>query len=256
MLDLNKGKEEFLKYVKNYDENEVHINRKIYHSLRVMEISEQIAKNVCKNDEEVEIATLIGLLHDIARFEQFTMYKTFNDLRSIDHGDLGIKILQKDNYLRKYIASNEYDEIILKAIKNHNKFIIENNCSEKEEMFCKIIRDADKVDIFFEATEMFWNSEIKDIEESEITDYVYESVKNFKTIKRRKDVELKNSDSVCFILDLLFDINYAESLRIIFDNDYVNKIINRFDFKKEITKERMENIRNICNNYIKSKLND
>ena len=117
MLDLNKCKKEFLEYIKNYDEDEVNINLKIYHSLRVMEISKQIAKNVCKDDEEVEIAALIGLLHDIARFEQVTIYKTFNDLRSIDHGDLGSKILQKDNYLRKYIDSSGYDEIILKAIK-------------------------------------------------------------------------------------------------------------------------------------------
>ena len=123
-------------------------------------------------------------------------------------------------------------------------------------MFCKIIRDADKVDIFFEATEMLWNSEIKDVEESEITDDIYESVKNFKMIKRRKDVELKRADNVCDTLAFLFDINYAESLRIIFNNDYINKIINRLEFKKEITKRRMEDIRNICNMYIKNKLND
>ena len=44
--------------------------------------------------EEVEIASLIGLLHDIARFEQYTQYGTFKDLQSIDHGNLGAEILK------------------------------------------------------------------------------------------------------------------------------------------------------------------
>ena len=37
--------------------------------------------------KEIELAGLIGLLHDIARFEQFTKYQTFNDRLSFDHGD-------------------------------------------------------------------------------------------------------------------------------------------------------------------------
>ena len=86
------------------------------HSIRVMEISKQIAQGLNLNEEQVKVATLIGLLHDVARFEQFTKYRTFNDNESIDHGDYGVAILEKD--IRKYIKTDKYDPIIKKAVKN------------------------------------------------------------------------------------------------------------------------------------------
>ena len=46
------------------------------------------------------------------------------------------------------IFTEQYDCIIYKAINNHNKFEIERGLSERELLHCKIIRDADKLDIF------------------------------------------------------------------------------------------------------------
>ena len=53
---------------------------------------------------------------------------------------------RKEN-LRKQQQDIEYDEIIKKAIHNHNKLLIEEGLTKEEELFCKIIRDADKLDI-------------------------------------------------------------------------------------------------------------
>ena len=153
IVNLEKSKEEFLKYTENYDLENESIKRKQLHSLRVMRISKEIASGLNLNDDEKQIATLIGLLHDIARFEQYTQYKTFRDKDSIDHGDLGAKILEKD--IRKYIETDKYDEIIIKAVKNHNKYSIEEGLTEKELLFAKLIRDADKIDILYEAVEIF-----------------------------------------------------------------------------------------------------
>ena len=98
MIDLEKAKTEFIKYVSNYDESIEEIKRKKEHSFRVMQLSTQIAQSLSLTQDGVELATLIGLLHDIARFEQYTKYKTFNDVDSIDHGDYGAKILQENQY--------------------------------------------------------------------------------------------------------------------------------------------------------------
>ena len=49
--------------------------------------------------------------------------------------------------IREFVLNNEYDSIIYKAIKNHNKYKIEEGLSEKEKLYSKIIRDADKIDI-------------------------------------------------------------------------------------------------------------
>ena len=75
MIDLSKAKSEFIKYTNNYDLNDSHITRKIHHSLRVMEASKKIAENLNLTKEQIDLATLIGLLHDIARFEQRKRYR-------------------------------------------------------------------------------------------------------------------------------------------------------------------------------------
>lgn len=38
----------------------------------------------------------------------------------------------------------------MNAIKNHNKYKIEDGLTSKEEFFAKLIRDADKIDILYE----------------------------------------------------------------------------------------------------------
>ena len=175
-MDLNVSKQEFLNYVANYDANNSHIKRKIDHSLRVMQISKKIAENLELSQEEINISTLIGLLHDIGRFEQMKVYKTFNDEKSIDHGDLGVEILQKNNYIRKYIEEDKYDKIIYTAIRNHNKFQIEEGLKEKESLFSKIIRDADKLDILYQGTCITWANSVKEIENEKI---LKENIKPF-----------------------------------------------------------------------------
>ena len=126
MIDLLNAKKEFKKYMGNYDLVNSEIERKVGHSYRVAEISGEIARSLNLTDEEIELATLIGLLHDIGRFEQQTRYGTYDDTYSIDHGKLGVEILEENNYVRNYIKDDKYDNIIKTSIYNHNKYDIEN----------------------------------------------------------------------------------------------------------------------------------
>lgn len=108
MINLNKAKEEFEKYVKPYGIENVKICRKIEHSYRVIEVAEEIAKSLNLEKEDLELAKLIGLLHDIGRFEQIRIYDTFSDKDSIDHANLGVEILFKDGLIRKFIEDDKY----------------------------------------------------------------------------------------------------------------------------------------------------
>ena len=245
IIDLEKAKKEFLKYTENYDLTNENINRKQGHSIRVMNISKQIATELNLTEEQIQIATLIGLLHDIARFEQYTQYQTYNDNRSFDHGDYGVEILNKD--MRKYIKTDKYDKLIKIAIKNHNKFEIEEGLNEEELLFSKLIRDADKIDILYEAVSMFWNGEEKDIDNTEISSKVMEKIEERELIKRDKNKAFCGIDKVMSVLAFIFDINYKPSFKIIKENDYINKIIDRFEFKDK------EKVRNIALQYLQEK---
>ena len=245
IVNLEKAKTEFLKYTENYDLTNENIRRKQGHSIRVMNISKQIAIELNLSDDQIQIAALIGLLHDIARFEQYTQYQTYNDNRSFDHGDYGVEILNKD--MRKYIKTDKYDKLIKIAIKNHNKFEIEEGLNEEESLFAKIIRDADKIDILYEAVNVFWNGEEKDINNTEISSKVMEKIEERELIKRDKNKAFCGIDKVMSVLAFIFDINYKPSFKIIKENDYINKIIDRFEFKDK------EKVRNITLQYLQEK---
>lgn len=252
MLEIEKCKKEFIKYTEKFDLNDKNIKRKQLHSLRVMEKSNSIAKALNLKEEEIEIATLIGLLHDIGRFEQYTTYKTFRDCESIDHANLGVEILSENNYINEFIADKNWINTIFIAIKNHNKYKIQEGLSKEQEIFCKIIRDADKADIIYEGANIFWKSkeEIKEIEETLIKKEVYEAVKKHRLVDRTQLKEENKLDAFMIVLCLIFDINFKKTFEIIQEEKAIDTILKRFDFKNEETRNKIEEIHKIINKYV------
>jgi len=248
MIDIKKAEKEFEQYISKYDMSKAPISRKVFHTFRVEELCEKIAISLEMNEEDTNLAKLIGLLHDIARFEQHMRYGTYDDTKSIDHGNLGVEILKQDNYIRKYIETNEYDEIILKAIKNHNKYVIESDLDEREKMFCKIIRDADKLDIMYQGTYESWINDIQKIEGQTITQEVINDFNSQSTINRINVKEL--IDRIVVHIAFIYDLNFKESFKILKEKGYINKIFDRFNFEKAETKEKMKQIQKIANDYI------
>ena len=256
MINLEKCKNEFLKYTEEFDFEKEGIKRKQLHSLRVMEESKKVAKALKLNKEEIELAELIGLLHDIGRFEQYNRENEQCNEMILDHANLGVEILVKDDYIKKYIDDKHYIPIILKAIKNHNKLEIEDDLNEEELLYAKIIRDADKLDIFYEGVEIYWNTkkEKENIENSKISSKIEEQLKNEKQVKKLGNEKNDTVDSLLMLLSYIYDINFRETLEIIDKENYVNKILNRFDFKDEKTKEQIEELKEILLKFIKTSL--
>ncbi len=255
MIDLDKAEKEFIKYSEKFNLEDSHLKRKQLHSLRVRDLSREIAQKMNLNNEEIQIATLIGLLHDIGRFEQFTQYGTFRDRESIDHGDLGVKILKKDDYIKTYIDNEKYADVIYLAIKNHNKYKIEKGLTPKQEMFCKIIRDADKLDIFYEAIDIFYKEkEIEEINKSIVNNKILSKIYEKKTINRNELTERGKLIEVLVMLAFLFDMNYSASFEIIYKQKYINRIFQRFHFENEETKHKMQQIQEFLNQYVEEKI--
>ena len=251
MIDLVKAEKEFKEYAQNYDMSLDGIKRKYQHSFRVMNISTEIAQSLNLDKEQIDLATLIGLLHDIARFEEFVKYNNFTLGHKFDHGDYALEILKKDNFIRKFIETDKYDDIIFTAIKNHNKFKIEDGLDENTLLYCKIIRDADKIDIFYEGTCMFWNNKKEEMEKSLISDSYLEQFMNKQVIFRVPEQTLV--DEIVIFAAFIFDINFKYSLEKLKKEAYIDKMIDRFNFNDAVTVERIEKIRVFANNFIKEK---
>lgn len=92
-IDRKKVIRTFQDYVDNYNSQDAKVRLKIEHTYRVSELCESIAQSLHLDAKNCSLAWLLGMLHDIGRFEQLRNYGTFNDARSIDHALYGAEIL-------------------------------------------------------------------------------------------------------------------------------------------------------------------
>ena len=246
MIDFKHAMSAFKKYLENFDSQYGKIDLKIRHTYGVVKASEYIANKLNLSNEDIELAKLIALLHDIGRFEQIRQSDSFIENKNMDHAILGNDILFKNNLIRDFIEDTQYDNIILKAILNHNRLYIEDGLTERELLHAKIIRDADKTDNFrVKAEEDFENiidNSSKDILENDIiSENIFNDFMNSKIIVR-EDRKTYMDFWVSYIA-FIFDYNYKFGLEYIKDMNYINIIVDRLDYKNIDTKQKMEKIR-------------
>lgn len=254
MIDIVKAKQAFKEYVKEYDINDKKIELKVGHIERTAQMARKIAESLNLKEEDIQLAELIGLLHDIGRFEQIRQYNTFLDKDSINHAVLGVEILFEQDNIRKFIEENKYDEIIRKAILNHNKGRIEEGLNERELLHAKIIRDADKTDIIYMLTfyDMGTLYESPEFSDEIMSDEIYREFIEDKIIDYKY---MTNSvDNVIAHLAYIYDFYFEYGLKYIYDNKYLPKFYNRFSFKDKKTSERFNNAYKIAINYIQEEL--
>lgn len=250
MIDMIKAKKAFKRYIKNYDETNGRTTLKIEHIMRTAEMSRQIAEDLKLKQEDIKLATLIGLLHDIGRFEQIKRYDTFSDSKSINHGELGVEILFSNDFIREFVEEDIFDNIIRVAILNHNRNQIEDGLTEREKLHAKIIRDADKTDIMYVLT----SDKIRDIwgkdsiNDSILTPEIYREFIEDKEIQyHKKETE---ADDVISHLAYLYDFNYPYGLQKIKEKGYIDTYLARFDFQDEYTRKKILEAGDIAKQYI------
>ncbi len=254
MINLTQARKAFKEYVKNYNPEDKQIKLKISHIERTANIARKIAESLNLNKEDIELAELIGILHDIGRFEQARKYHTFNDRDSINHGQLGVQILFEQGKIRDFIEDNQYDTIIKKAILNHNRGGIEENLSERELLHAKLIKDADKTDIFyiltFDDIEAIYGK--YDFSEDRISDEIYresmeEKIINYMNITGPADLLVAH-------FKFVYDYHFSYGLQYVYENGYIDKLYNRFSFKDKETSRRYEKVYQTTKEYVKTRL--
>ena len=259
MINIQKAKSAFKEFLEKYKYKDVlGFELKGLHTYNVVENAKNIAIKLNLSKEDIALAELIGLLHDIGRFEEITFLKQFDSV-GFDHATYGVKMLFEEKLIRNFIDDDKYDEIIKTAINNHSRLVIEQSLNERCLLHSKIIRDADKLDNFRvkkeEKIEEIFPGKVKnkeDMENSILSDKVYKTIKNKECVNIHDRVTFV--DYWFCVLAFLFDINFKESYEIVKNNNYINILIDRFDYKDLETKKRIEEIRIIMNNYIDEKI--
>lgn len=252
-IDIEKAKDAFKEYVKNYDPEDKQVKLKIEHIERVSQLAKNMAEELKLSKEDIALAELIGLLHDIGRFEQIRIYHTFVDKKSINHGELGAKVLFEDRLIRKFIEKDEFDEIIRLSIINHNRDNIQEGLTEKQLLHAKLIRDADKTDLFH----LFITGEEKILWETDnmnneiVTEEIYREFIEDKHIKF-KNIET-SGDLLVGHFAYIYGLYFKPALKIFKDKKYVDQLYNRFNFTNKDTAEKFKVIHEKAKQYIEEK---
>ena len=200
------------------------------HSLRVADIALLLADKLEWTDEEKQIAFLIGLLHDIGRFSQVVEFDTFSDDKSIDHAENAVKILKEGNLFE--VLNFENKELVFAAILNHNKFKISDGLTGQELIHAKLIRDADKMDIFKVLTEYYLkrNGKLNHTLTWELPKGTVVSPSVAKEVLAGKMVSKKNVASEIDVkimqLSWVYDLNFRTTFEYLAKHRYLESVYN------------------------------
>ena len=225
----------FNDYVSNFyskgqdQENDWAIQLKEEHSWKVREEIIAISRRLHVSEDDILIAEILGLFHDIGRFYQYQKYKTFRDDISEDHAKIGAQIVA-DSHLLKDLTEVEKN-IITKGILYHNIHTLPEDTDPHCLFFCKLLRDADKLDIWRVIINYYFRKQNRDhnpvlelglpdtpgYSNTVLNDLYSGQTSSSNTIKNLNDFKLLQ-------IGWVYDINFYPTFQEIKKRNYIKKI--------------------------------
>ena len=189
---------------------------KIDHTARVCENIRLLGRSIHLPPDRMRLAEAIGLLHDVGRFVQYNRYRTFNDRKSANHAALGIEVVNEASVLDD--LHNEDRATIMDAIRFHNAPALPRNKPPASMVFMRLIRDADKLDIWKVFADYFRHDQRPEaaivqhlpdlpVWEAKIVNAITEKrMATFQNMKSLNDFKLLQ-------LSWVFDLHFSETFR-------------------------------------------
>jgi putative nucleotidyltransferase with HDIG domain len=210
------------------------------HTYRVAANMSSLSREVLRNRNKAMIAEAIGLLHDIGRFSQYAQYKTFKDNVSVNHGRLGAEVIEREEVLRG-LPLNE-QQMVVNAVRYHNALVIPAGLDPETIFFLKMIRDADKLDIWRIFAEYF----ARDSAEREsaaglgLPDTPGYTNSVLACLAERRLASLSSlqtlNDFRITQLTWVYDLNFPASFRLAADQGHIDRIISTLPHEQAIVR--------------------
>ncbi len=222
----------FLSYVSGFSSQEPEKNKmfktKIEHTMVVCREIGQLGQEMHLDQDGIILARIMGLFHDVGRFEQVRRFGTFMDRSSLDHGKLGEQILRENQVLDQ--LDHEQQELVFKAVRYHNRKELPPVEDEAFIFFTSLLRDADKLDIYRVVRDRLAGDEqsgtgapsrakpchgscsqkvLQSLEEGRIVDS--EEIKS-------------DTDYALLLISWVYDIHYAQTARRLQTRGYITRL--------------------------------
>ena len=222
------------RYMKSFYTDDAEVQRGILiketHTGYVTANCVELSKFLRLPTHDVELAEIIGLFHDVGRFRQYSIYKTFNDADSEDHADLALKVIDELEFFNE-LAAQDF-EIVKFAIQNHNKKTVAPTDDARKLLFAKIIRDADKLDIYRVLEPFLAQANVDKMPQfiksgsRLVADISPDFVENFVTGNQADYRKIRtNGDRKIVRLMWIYDVNFSWTMRKIVERGYIDKIV-------------------------------
>ncbi len=213
-------------------------------------LKEKHTEHVCRNmiflgnalglsDQDMILAEIMGLFHDLGRFKQYAVYSTFRDMDSENHAMLGLREMAAHKVLSG--CNRNEKRWIAKAVAFHNTMKIPDDQDERTLFFIRLLRDADKLDIwrvfidYYKVRDKQVNAavEIGLPDDPDFSPRVIAALNNG-CFARIQDLKTLN-DFKLLQISWVFDLNFAPSFKAVKELEYIEKIEATLPHSKEIT---------------------
>lgn len=226
-IDRTRAMSAFDEYASHYDMDNPRIALKATHTHRVAVNADRIAQSLNMSPEDVDLAWLLGVLHDVGRFEQIRLYDTFSDRDSESHAAISARVLFDEGRIRDYVDDSSEDALMRTAVATHSAYRLPQNLDERTRTFCDVLRDADKVDILkvncIESREDIYGVSEEELEASALSPAVVRAFYEHRTIPTA--IKERPADFIIGHVCFAYGMVYPESLRMADEQGYLWQLL-------------------------------
>jgi hypothetical protein len=208
------------------------------HTWKVCDNIRQVIGSLALGEREAVIAETVALFHDVGRFPQYRHYGTFRDSVSVNHAALGAKVLVEQNVLAE--LPDEERMHITNAVTLHNVLTLPRGLDEETFLFTKLIRDADKLDIWRVFIEYYG---LPESERSAVIGMALPETRGYtpgvlacllRGEMVRHDMISTQNDFKLLQLSWVFDLNFPGSFRLVSERGYVARLASTLPDDEEV----------------------
>jgi hypothetical protein len=243
----------FHEYVETFGNDQSDIRENILlkkkHTKRVCGEILRIGRSLGISGESLRFAEITALFHDVGRFEQYVRYRTFVDHKSENHAALSVRTLMDNGVLN--CLNDSIKDLAYRVISYHNRPFLPDVETDTCLFYTKLLRDADKLDIYRVLTRYYRRSddssnsaiELELPDTPEISDKVYEAVTNKKIVDIRH-IQTFNDFKVLQI-GWIFDLNFQPTLDAVISRNYINDIYGALP-----ASDKLQTIKDVVKHYV------
>lgn len=122
------------------------IQLKEVHTAQVVNCMRELTGGERLGEQESLLAEAVALLHDVGRFTQYRRWRTFRDSESDNHARLSLEVIRAERVLAG--LSDQEQLLIEEAVRFHNLLVLPTTYASPTDLYIRLIRDADKLDIW------------------------------------------------------------------------------------------------------------